>query len=152
MKSNHKKLIHKHVDKKLIFRLRLFFVIFVGITLFVIYDVIQLPSSILFAVVGYIIGSLVGFVASRMFNIVWHEKKEKVVSKLDAVGIVILILYFVIALGRNYIAGYFFTGQLLTVISFSLVAGIMLGRLVGTGLKVRNVLLSEGKIKQKKLK
>ena len=146
MKPNRKRIMRRHIDNKLVFRLRMFFVIFLAITIFVIYDVIQMPLSILFVILSYALGTIIGFVASRMFNIVWHEKQEKVVSELDRVGVIILVLYFVVALSRNYIAGLFFSGQILIIISFSVIAGIMLGRLIGTGLKIRKVLLGKGKL------
>jgi hypothetical protein len=143
---NHKKVLKTHIDRKLLFRAIMFFAMFMVMTAFVIYDIVQNPQSLALAMMGYCGGIVIGLIVSRMFKIFWHEEQSKVMSKFDEVGIVILAGYIIFALGRNFFLGYFFAGQILIIFSFSILAGIMFGRFAGLRSGIIKTLKKNGKI------
>lgn len=133
-----------HIDRKLIFRLRIFLVIVLVLTCLMLYDVLQGIIDIQLAFGGFLLGLFLGFIASRMFIIHWHEDNAKVVSRLDAIGVTILLFYMVISLSRTWIFEHWIHGSTLTAFTFSILAGIMLGRLLGMLFKIRTILLDRG--------
>ncbi len=136
--------LKKHIDRKLFNRLRIFFVIVMVLSGLMLYDILKGILGIELSLGGFILGLLPGFIASRMFFIYWHEENAKVVSRLDAIGIVILLLYVAFALSRKWILGHWLSGAALTAFTFSILAGIMLGRLLGMRLNIRKVLSDRG--------
>lgn len=144
----HKSVHHsKHVDKKLLFRLKIFAVVFVVMMGIILYDIFQNTITVPIAMGGIGIGILVGLISGRMFNIRWHEEKSQVISHVDELGVVIIILYIAFAVFRKQIFGHWLHGPLLTAFSFSFFAGTMVGRILTTGLSVRKVLHEQGLLK-----
>lgn len=136
--------LKKHIDPKLSIRLRMFFVIVLILIGLMLYDVFEGVLSIYLALGGFILGMIVGFFASRMSLIHWHEESAKVVSRIDAIGGVIMALYIIFAILRKWIFEYWLQGATLTAFTFSIIAGMMLGRLFGMHLNIRKVLLGRG--------
>ena len=136
--------LEKHIDRKLYNRLRIFFVIVIILVGLIIYDVLGGVLNIGLALGGFALGLVVGFFASRMFLIHWHEENAKVVSRIDEIGFVVMLLYIFFALSINWIFGHWFHGAVLTAFTFSILAGVMLGRLLGMRLNVRKVLSDRG--------
>jgi hypothetical protein len=97
--------------------------------------------------VGMIIGLLV---ARRMHNISWDTKTNKAVTKMDRVGIIILVLYLLFAVSRRWIFSHWLQGYTLSAFSLSMAAGGMLGRLWTTRQKIRQILKNEGFLHPKK--
>jgi Kef-type K+ transport system membrane component KefB len=75
-----------------------------------------------------------------MFKIFWHQEKEKVISQLDTLGIILLVLYIGIEFGRNWIFGYWLSGPTLTAFGLIVLTGLLLGRFLGTLIKIKKVL------------
>lgn len=136
--SNH------HVNKRLRFRVVLYFLIsfvMIGIVLF---DVWKGQVSLTLALLGIVVGGLIGIVASRMFHIRWDEQTSQIVSKFDTFGIIILLCYMAFSIDRQMILGIFVHGHSLAAFSLSVVAGTMLGRAIGTGRSINKILLAQG--------
>ena len=110
----------------------------------IIYDLFQNTISFPLAVIAIGIGVLIGLVAGRMFKIHWHEEKNKVVSRLDELGIVILILYIGFAIFRGRIFGSWIHGSVLTAFTFAFFSGTMFGRFMTMGFKIRSILYGRG--------
>ena len=121
-----------HIDKKLKFRLRLYSIIslvMLGIVLYEIFiKIIPLP----FAVVGIFIGLFLGIISARMYHLAWSKDAKKIVSRLDTVGIIILVCYIAFVIVRSKLIGYFVAAPIVGAVSFSITAGIMIGRVIGT--------------------
>lgn len=81
----------KHIDRKLIFRIRIFYIIGILLTGLMLYEVLEGIIGIELSLVGFLLGLFLGFIATRMFIIHWHEERAKVVSRFDTVGIGIMI-------------------------------------------------------------
>lgn len=145
MKDNHitinkRQHLAKHIDKRLRFRFRLYFLISIVMLGFVFYDIATAKIIIEFALLGIIAGIIVGVISSRMFHITWSHDANKVVSQLDKFGIIILILYILFELERSNIVGIFIQGPQIGSVSFSVLTGVMIGRVIGTRGKILQVL------------
>ncbi len=134
----------KHLDRKLIFRLRIFvliFMIMLGITA---YDIFRQRIDFVLAGGGLLLGTMIGFVAGRMFVTKWHEQANKMVARIDEVGVAVLILYVLFSVFRNRIFGHWLHGPILTAFTFSVIGGVMLGRLLTTIRSIKNILSTRG--------
>src|SRR5665811_712188 len=130
----------KHIDRKLIFRIRIFYVIGIILTGLMLYDVLEGIIGIELSLGGFLLGVFLGFIATRMFIIHWHDEKAKVVSRLDTIGIVIMLLYAAFSASRAWLFGHWIHGSVLTAFTYSILAGVMIGRIVGMRWKIKNIL------------
>lgn len=130
----------KHIDRRLIFRLRLFYVISILLIGLMLYDVFEGIIGIELVLGGFFLGAFIGLIANRMFVIHWHEERAQVVSRFDKVGIVILLLYVAFSISRRWLFGHWIQGSLLTAFTYDILAGVMIGRVAGMSLKIRNIL------------
>lgn len=135
---------NKHVDKRLRFRVTLYYVIALVMIAVVLFDVAKGEVVFWLAGVGVIVGCVIGLFASRMFHISWNMQDSKIVSRFDKFGIIILILYGLFSFERRAVLGLFVHGQGLAAFSLSVVAGTMFGRAVGTGRAIRKLLVHHG--------
>lgn len=130
----------KHIDRKLIFRIRIFYVIGIILTGLMLYDVLEGIIGIELSLGGFLLGLFLGFIATRMFMIHWHEESAKVVSRFDTIGIIIMLFYVAFSASRAWIFGHWIHGYILTAFTYSTLAGIMIGRIVGMRIKIKNIL------------
>jgi hypothetical protein len=128
------------VDKKLIIRQRLFFLIILVLVTIGIVNVSTGKISVFIALSGFVVTTLIGLGLSRMFKIFWHQEKEKVISQLDTMGVILLILYISIKLGRNWIFGHWLSGSTLTTFGLIILTGLLFGRFLGTLIRINKVL------------
>ena len=121
-----------HIDKKLKFRLRLYSIISLVMLGIVLYEIFIKILPLPFAVAGICIGLFLGIISARMYNLSWNHDAKKIVSRLDIVGIIILVCYITFVIIRSRLIGYFVAAPMVGAVSFSITAGIMIGRVVGT--------------------
>lgn len=145
-----RKEVTKYVHRKLLFRLRRLSVIFIIIICILFYEISNNYIAGYLAIGGFILGIVIGLAVShRMHTISWNVETNKAVSKMDRLGIAILIIYLLFAISRHWIFSYWFHGYALTAFSLSVGAGGMLGRLYSTRKKIREVLKKEGVLHKK---
>jgi hypothetical protein len=130
----------KYIDRKLIFRIRIFYLIAIILTGLMLYDVLEGIIGIELSIGGFLLGLLLGFIATRMFIIHWHDEKAKVVSRFDTIGIFVMLLYVAFSASRTWLFGHWIHGSVLTAFTYSILAGVMIGRIVGMRLKIKNIL------------
>jgi predicted Na+-dependent transporter len=94
--------------------------------------------------IGFYIGKFVG----DMYKFSWDKEKEKVISQIDALGIVVFIIYILFAIGKYWIFGHFLSGNILGVVVVSITAGCMLGRMHSTRNGIHEALEVTGIIKK----
>lgn len=121
-----------HVDKRLRFRLRLYSIISLVMFGIVLYDIFQNTLPLGFAVAGILVGLLVGIVTARRYHLSWDHDAKKIVSRLDLIGIIILVIYIIFVIVRSKLIGIFVQGPVVGAVGFSITAGVMIGRVVGT--------------------
>lgn len=139
------------VHKKLLFRLRRLAIIFLIITGVLIYEISHNNVAGYLALFGFMLGIVIGLlVARRMHNISWDAETSKAVTKMDRLGIIILVLYIVFAISRHWILSHWLQGVALSAFSLSIAAGGMLGRLWTTRQKIRQILKKEGFLHRRK--
>lgn len=137
-----KKLSH-HIDKKIRIRFRIYFILSIVMLTVVGYDLFKNIFSLEFAFVGILIGIGGGIISSRMNHLSWNHDAQKIVSRLDMFGTIILVAYIVFAIFRTKLILYFVHGPVVGAISFSIIAGIMIGRVLGTRGKILQILREE---------
>lgn len=132
----------KHLDKKLRFRLRIYFAVSIILLGVVVFEILTGRVSLYLAPIGLVIGVAVGVAAARMFLLSWDKDAKRVISRLDALGIIILVLYILSAIFRGKIIGDFVPRYYVSGTGLAIVAGIMIGRVFGTGHKIVKILIS----------
>ncbi len=145
MPLSKRKGVSKFVHRKLLFRLRRLAIIFLIILGILIYEISHNYIAAYLAIAGFGLGYVIGNLVSRRMHIIsWDAGTTKAVTKMDHIGIAILIVYIIFALTRHWIFSHWFTGYALTAFSLSVGAGGMLGRLWNTRKKIREILKREG--------
>ena len=138
----------KELGDKVHVRLKRRIVLFLGISVVMtgisIFHIIRDGASILHTIVGIVIGLIIGLSVSRIFIISWDGKAGQVISKFDAVGIILLVMYIVFEIFRTKIVGYFVNRHSVFAVSFAILAGIMYGRFLGIRGKIRQIFEEEG--------
>lgn len=137
----------KHVPTKILWQMRIFTIIFAVMLGVVIYDIWTGLIGVLLVGLALTIGILIGMVSSRMSHLSWDKDGQKVVSRFDAIGIVILIGYILLSVFRTKIVGFFIHGPALGAFSFSIIAATMLGRVIGIRNSIYGILHDEGIIR-----
>ncbi len=134
------RMLEKHLDKKLKNRMRWYFVLSFLLLGVVGYEILFGMVTVGFALLGVVMGIFLGVGVARMFHLSWDHDAKKIVSRLDAFGIVILVLYIAFVIVRRQIIGYFFYASMVGGMSMAISAGVMIGRVVGTRGKILKIL------------
>lgn len=134
----------ENVERRLRVRLRLYTLIFVAMLAVVIIEGVRGRVSPILIVAGTLGGVTIGLVVSRMYDLHWDEETNKVVSRLDWLGGVILVLYLAFSLSRDWLFGHWVQGPSLGVLTLSLTAGTMAGRVLGTVEGIRRTMRAWG--------
>jgi hypothetical protein len=132
--------LHHHIDPKLRFRLRIYFAIAAVLVCIVIYNIIKGDIDFFSAVGAYVVGAVIGIFTSRMFHISWDKNAKKVVSRLDIFGGVVLAAYILFEIEREHFVSLFIHGPTVAAVSFTVLAGVMIGRVLGTRGRIRTIL------------
>ena len=145
MPLSKRKEVGRFVHRKLLFRLRRLAIIFLIITGILIYEISQNYKAGYVAIIGFMTGMIIGLlVGRRMHNISWDAETNKAVTKMDRIGIVILVFYLLFAISRHWILSHWLQGYTLSAFSLSVAAGGMFGRIWTTRQKVRQILREAG--------
>jgi hypothetical protein len=94
-----------HIDKKLVFRLRIYFALAIVLLCVLGFEIFSNRVSFILAFGGLVIGVGIGVITARMFMVSWDKDAKKVISRLDYFGGIILILYFIFSIFRNKLIG-----------------------------------------------
>lgn len=121
----------------------MYLVISVILVMIVLYEMLSMKVSLMLASAGLAIGLIIGLVAARMFRLSWDKDARQVISRLDMFGVIILVLYLLISIFRNTILSEFVEKTYITGTSISIVTGVMIGRVFGTGRRIRAILKEE---------
>jgi hypothetical protein len=130
----------KFVDKKLIFKLRIFAALFCIMIFIAIYDTARYYINPWEAIGTLLCGSVAGYFLGRAFNVIWDEEAGKAIRKMDVLNIAVIVLYLLFALSRRWIFHHWFTGNELSAFIICLSAGITLGRYLSLRRRIHKVL------------
>jgi hypothetical protein len=134
----------QYVDKKVIRRLYIFAIIFLGMFGFGVYDIFIGNLPVLLGILALFSGIAAGLLVGRAFNVVWHEEAGKAITKMDVFGVIILVAYIAFAIFRRRIFGHWLHGSQLSAFVVFFSAGIMLGRLLTLRMMIIKVLKEQG--------
>jgi hypothetical protein len=132
--------IRDYISKRLVTQLRLYTILFFVMLGVVVYEVFLGSISIFLAFVGFLIGFGVGVLVSRMIHLSWDEDSNMVIGRMDWIGAVVLVIYFIFSIARTIYLGYFIQGTAFIVIIICITGGSMLGRSMGTSHGIRRIL------------
>jgi hypothetical protein len=96
--------------------------------------------------IGIFLGTSIGFLAGRMFRIFWDEEMSKVISQLDKTGVVFLVLYIGVELGRSWLFGHWLHGAELSAFGIIFLGGLLFGRFLAMTTNIKKILREEKKI------
>ena len=74
------------------------------------------------------IGLVLGVVASRVYRLRWNDGAARVVGRIDALGVVVLASYLLVVVLRGKVIALWLAGAA----GFAVLAGLMVGQVVGT--------------------
>jgi len=130
----------ENVSKRLMIRQGVFFVIVSILMAISIANIFKETIGVILAGSGFLIALAIGLAMSRTFRIFWHEEQEKVVSQLDKLGAILLVGYICAEAGRKFIFQYWLSGAKLNAFGLIILTGLLLGRFLGTAIRIKNVL------------
>ncbi len=136
--------ISQFMDEKIIKRLKGYRGIALIFLVIVTIEVILGFFNPFIAILGILAGVVLGILSNRIFHLHWDEESEQVISNVDRLGVVILILYFIVAIYRRFFLEDYFEGTPLLILTLSIIAGTMIGRLLTTIVLVRRILRRVG--------
>lgn len=136
----------RYVDRQLLARQVIFFVVVAVIIGIIINNVIDGVLGINLAIFGFALMTIIGIGLSRIFYILWHPEKKKVVFRLDTFGIILLILYLFIEYEREWVFKHWLSGDELNAFVLLVFGGLLLGRFIGTTMKINNILIERNKL------
>jgi hypothetical protein len=130
----------QHVDKKLSTRMKMYFFISLVMIGIVVYELVITDINPLI-VVGIFLASVgFGFLMSRMFHISWNEDDQVVTSRIDKIGGIMLGVYMIFSFSRHFLLESYVRHSWVTIITFTTISGVMVGRLLGMGRRIFNVI------------
>lgn len=127
--------------KQLNIQLGLFVVAAIVVIGIVGYDVAKDNISIGLALLGLLIGAIVGYAfANKMFKLHWNDDIKKIIVSRDRSSIIFILIYIALRTAGNSLSHDFISSSTLTYFSLSTVGGIMLGRLAGMIQTIKRIL------------
>jgi len=132
--------IRKYAHPRLQIRFLIYILISLGMLSVAVYDVLDENAGIISSLIAIVVGIVVGIIVTRIFKITWDEKAQKVISQLDEYGAIILAVYIGLEIYRERLVEYFIHDATAVSISFAVLTGIMIGRVLGIRRRFRKVL------------
>lgn len=132
--------LHQNVHSRLRWRFFIYLIVSVLMIGVVSFRIVKDQVSPLYPFIGFVGGAVIGIFITRVLNISWDHRTQKVITRLDIYGIVILIVYFIFEFFRLTVVGYFIHGPVVVATSLAVLAGIMIGRVVGIRGRILSVL------------
>ena len=134
---------HQLIHQRLKRRLVLFPLIGIGMFIFAVGDAIPDGISPVWIIPSGLIGIGVGYLVAHIYKIYWREDQQKIVSGIDRMAVFLIILYVALRIASDQLAGEFIHGKEFTIVTFSFLGGLLIGRMIGVLLKVIHVLESQ---------
>jgi hypothetical protein len=132
-----------YVKKKMIYRLRIFYIVSISMFCFIIYEIAIQTLDIVLATTAMTLGIFTGWLVAQRYKLVWDEEASQVVTKMDRMGIVLLVIYLVFTFSRKWIFSHWLTGEALTLFTLTFGNGAMMARVVCLRKKIRRIIRRE---------
>jgi hypothetical protein len=132
--------IQEYAHTRIKIRLIIYILIALAMYAITIYYIARDELGFILPIIGAAVGLVGGFLTSRIFKLTWDKKAQQVISEYDFIGGVILGLYIIFEIYRERIVSYFIHGPAVVAVSFAVLAGIMIGRILGISRKVNRII------------
>lgn len=136
--------IIKHIDRKLIIRMRIFVIIFFATLIIAIVDTIKFDVPMWLLPVALIVWGGIWLLAGRIQKITFDHDAFKIISRMDRLWVFILILYIAVAILRKQLIWDRVTWYSVTVVTLWVVSGTMFGRTLAMRYAIRTILKTIG--------
>lgn len=130
-KLSKREIARNHVHRRILVQLAIFAVVTLVIFAVVVSDIIHTNTNFLWVIGALIVGLAVGLAVGRIFALKWHEDTQKVILSVDKSSILLVALYIIFRIGSEKLFGEFLHGEELTIVTFTILGGIMVGRVLG---------------------
>ena len=147
MKKN-KQFLEKYIDRRLFTRIRLLLLLSLILLVAGAYEILKSTYILPYAVIGLILGYLVGIVVSRMFHLSWDEESDQVISNMDWIGAIVFLFYIIFIIARTLYVGQWVQGAPYFAIILCTTAGVMMGRVMGTRHGIKRILMDLKNLKK----
>lgn len=144
MKKEAETSMFQFMDKKIIKRLKGYRGIALILLAAVAIEVILGYFDLFLALLGILAGVVIGILSNRIFHLHWDEDSQQVISNMDRLGVLVLLLYLLVVIYRRFFLENYFEGAPLLILTLSIIAGTMIGRLLTTIVLVKKILRSLG--------
>lgn len=135
----------KYIDSHLIKRLRIYMIVLLIMLIIIVFEVLMGSFPILLVIGGIIAGLFIGILISRTYRLSWDEDSNNVIDRMDRIGAVIFLFYWIFIFTRTSILQHWVHGASLMAIILSLTAGTMLASFLVTR-KVIGIILKKWNI------
>ena len=132
MKTKEEQPKRRHVEDRLIRRLRIYLIVSLVIFAAIVFEVLEGRFGLALALTGVFIGLAVGIIVSRTRHLSWDEETNTVIGRIDWIGAILLVCYLVFVFTKSYFAGLYVQGAALFAVILGIIAGTMLGRVLAT--------------------
>ena len=123
-------------------RLRIFIVMGVIIILVMVSDVVRGLLPVWIAGISLLLGSIIGLVSSRIFNLTWDKDGEQVVGKIDVIGWVVLGAYILFEVARSILVQHWLPAEA-TAITFAFIGPALITRVLSLRGRIITILKNE---------
>lgn len=139
-KLSKSQIARKHVHNRILFQFVIFVVLTAVFSTVVTIDMLHEQMNALWVIGSLCIGILAGIAVGRIFAVKWHEDTQKVILSLDKMSFLLIAAYVAFRYVSDQFLAHILHGQELTIITFALLGGIMIGRVISMGNSVVRVL------------
>lgn len=140
--TSQNKSFKQHVHPSLRRRIRIFIVMAVIMFAIVLFDIIQGTLGLEVAVVSIVIGSVVGYISSRIFHLSWDHDGNHVVGRIDKIGLFVLVAYIAFEIVRASLVQEWLPAST-SAITFAFVASALITRVLGLRGRIVRILKQE---------
>jgi hypothetical protein len=133
------------VKKKMIYKLRVFYLVSVSMFSFIVYEIATGAVDIVTATTAMILGIFTGWLVAQRYRLAWNDEAAQVVTKMDRLGIFLLVIYLAFTLSRKWIFSHWLTGEALTLFTLTFGNGAMMARVVCLRKKIRKIIRRESR-------
>ncbi len=137
----HQQRFTQHVDKKLKRKVRIYLGIALIMFFIALYELAISHYSILRILIFFVGWLILGYFFTRIFHLKRNPDDEMITSRIDRLGIVVLVLYIGFAIARRFIIQEFVPNHSAFIaVYIALISWLMFGRFLGLQRKIFTIL------------
>jgi len=123
-------------------RLRIFLILGAIMILLIVSDVVRGLLPLWIAAVSLVIGSIIGFISSRIFHLSWDTDGERVVSRIDTIGWIVLAAYVLFEIARSLLVQHWLPAEA-SAITFAFIGPALITRVLGLRGRIIKIIREE---------